>query len=356
MSLPMKIVFRVTDQKEWEAEVIKAPDDFPNEHRTFVISALEKYATGTVLTAEVTASRTGLLLDNMQVVEDWVDGNTTTPLPKASNAKEWIKQYDTWFSPEEYDLFHAMQRVMGDGQINLLILGSSGYGKTSRAKAWAEANEMSFCRTDVGSITDPQDFYGARDAVKGSTMFTLSNLAQLMIDGNVVVLLDEINRMQAWLGNALFPILDFERGITLYNQRIACGPGTFFMGTANVGMAYAGTFASDAALTNRWDATIVVYPPPPEVEMDIIQTTTGVGAKEGDLIVNVLNTLRSTGIEEGLLDISTRCAKKLARLVTGGLTVRQAAEFTIVNNAPKDDDALLKDVLDIVNTTLGKLK
>lgn len=167
-----------------------------------------------------------------------------------------------------------------------------------------------------------------------------------------MVLLDEINRAEAWILNALFPVLDYERGTIVHNERVDVGDNVLFIATANIGLQFVGTFESDAALLNRMDARIEVVPPPEAVEVGLLVARCGISEDDATNVVRSLARLRSTNMDTGTLDISTRSALKLARLIRAGLPIRNAFEIVVINNATEE---MRKDVIDLVNVMLGEL-
>lgn len=302
---------------------------------------------GTLVSVTVLLGRNGLAVHSVDV---------QTPaqqeaVVEAVTEDNWVE--GIYFSREELMLFNAAQALLDEAPVNLLISGPSGYGKTSKAKAWAKHHGMGFLRMDCSLIRDPEEWFGYREAADGSTLFHPTRFTEMVEAGNAVILLDEFNRAESWLANSLFPILDFERRTLVHGRDIEVGPRTLFIATANIGLAYVGTFEFDAALINRMDARIDVGILPNDIEAEVImRRTRGITPDAAAAIVNTLSFLRRAKLDDAVLDVSTRSALKIAKLCGAGLSLRQAFQFVVVNNALAEDR---KAVQDVVNSELGVL-
>lgn len=345
-----KVTLKIIDATTWEAQVVACPPDFPDKHKRLFHREFRNYPTGTLLDATVRIHDCGISIPKWEVVSE----------PETAVRQEvsddpyagWQDVGGVWFSPLELAVFNALTIMLEESPANLLICGPSGYGKTARAKAWAEAHGMDFIRINVALTRDTEEFFGYREAREGSTVFEASEFTKIIRRGNAVVLLDEINRAEAWILNALFPVLDYERGTIVHNERVDVGDNVLFIATANIGLQFVGTFESDAALLNRMDARIEVVPPPEAVEVGLLVARCGISEDDATNVVRSLARLRSTNMDTGTLDISTRSALKLARLIRAGLPIRNAFEIVVINNATEE---MRKDVIDLVNVMLGEL-
>lgn len=305
------------------------------------------YPDGTELTVQLEKTKTnlrfvGLKPDNGPLIAD------EEPKQKI----EWTKVGTEYFSPEEHELFTVATNIMEfDGQVCLHITGHSGYGKTSRPKAWAESRGLNYVRINCALIRDPEEWFVIRGAKNGSTILTPTPLTEALRAGNAVIVLDEFNRLEPWLSNSLLSILDFERAVDVLGEKIEVGKNIMFVMTANYGYAYVGTFRVDPALSRRVDARLEIGPPPPAIEIKILQEKVGTERKAAHTIVTILNRLRGMpGIEPELLDITTRSALKIATLYRGGLPLRNAFQYIVINSAPAD---MQKPLIDAINNELG---
>ena len=272
-----------------------------------------------------------------------------------------------WVPPQARALFGVSARVAAAGEhLNLLFLGPSGYGKTSTAQALAQWLGLDFLIVPCGSISDVTGWFGQMQAKDGTTHFEPTKFAEKIMRGNVVVLLDEANRLESYLTNPLFNILDHNRETEVRNFKVTVGPGVIFVLSMNLGMTYSGTFVSDAAFLNRITATVEMGPAPAEVEMKILenklsppekrdqapftaaefvrQRVKPVDARDRMDIVTLLSKIRSVvESEQYTVDVSTRTAIKMQELISYGLDIRKAVDYTVLGPAQPEERKALTD-------------
>jgi nitric oxide reductase NorQ protein len=231
----------------------------------------------------------------------------------------------------------------GEGAANLLLVGSSGNGKTSLAYEYAKQHDMSFIKVNCSTVRDPEEWFGFREAREGSTIFVETPFVELVKRGNAVILLDEINRLEPYLHNSLLPLLDETRNTIVHGHDITVGPNVVFMCTLNMGSGFVGTFTLDSALKNRMDATVVMPSLTQEREVKLLLSRTGIAEKDALKIVASLTKVRETVARHQIeIDVSHRSALKLARVVkTGKLTMREAFALVIFNNAESPEQTKL---------------
>lgn len=344
------ITAQIIDPEKKQARVVKTGGEkLPME----VLTAWQfsEYPRDTVVSVTMLLSNNGAAIQDISVMdytEQAAEETQDTPdIPR----ENWVGQI--YFAPDELRLMRSATSMAEDyGSVNVLVSGPSGYGKSSKAKAWAKQEGMTYLRMDCAKVRDPEEWFGYREAESGSTKFVPTDFTQVIEKGNAVVLMDEFNRVESWLGNTLFPILDDERATTIHGRRITVGPKVIFIATANIGLAYVGTFEFDAALINRMDARFNVGPLPEHVEVEVLRGRIPLPDESYYQIVRTLNALRRTTLDDSVMDISTRSGIKVAKWVKHGMTVRQAFEAVVVTNALDEDR---KSVLDIVNSELGVL-
>ena len=281
------------------------------------------------------------VVSDVEVPEEHVDKN------------EWVLVDTEYFAPEEYALFETAMQVLADGEtFRMMLAGSSGNGKTSRAKAWANAHGMEYVRINCAMIRDPEEWYVYREVVDGDTVTQLTPLSKALIAGNAVIVLDEINRLEPWLANSLFSLLDFDQSVEAHGVRITVGENVLFCMTKNQGHVYVGTFGMDAALSRRVDGQINVTAPPAAIERKILVDKKGITEDQAFHIIEMLNKLRNEiGTDEGA-NITTGPALKIAMLVKCGRSLREAFQYVVINPAPQE---LSKILLDAVNSRLKVL-
>lgn len=156
------------------------------------------------------------------------------------------------FSVLEYNIKH---------NINSMLLGPTGVGKTEMVTALAKAMEKDITIFDMGTMTDPimslvgTHVISVKDGVTSSE-FVKSRFSEVIQKPGIVVL-DELSRAAAGSNNLLFPCLDFRRELPMEysfhdSTPIKVHPDCVFIATANTGSAYTGTHKLDKALIDRF--------------------------------------------------------------------------------------------------------
>lgn len=233
---------------------------------------------------------------------------------------------------------------------NVLFVGLSGTGKTSTPEAFAKANKMKVFMMNCAVVRDPEEWFGRREAADGSTYFKKSEFIKAVEAGNTLIIMDEFNRVEPFMHNTLFPLLDHRRETIVDNEVIKVGNGTIFAATANMGVAFTGTFMVDAALANRFDAVITTGFLNSAVEKALLVDRVGIDAVSSDVIVNIVNAFRDmakTGIDLPV-DISTRTSLKIAQMVLySKLPMKKILDSVIFSFV--DDTAVIKQMNDKIS-------
>ena len=280
-----------------------------------------------------------------------IDHFEVTPIPYKEEAMS-----DYYISPEARLVFNTafgMSQNNPSRAVKIMMIGKSGLGKTTLPKLFAERAGMGFMRMNCASIRDPEEWFGFREAREGSTVFIKSHFAQAIEQGNMVVVLDEFNRLEPWLHNTLFPLLDEDGRTVVHDQEFRIGLNVIVVGTINTGYRYTGTFELDEALGNRFHLFLELVPPPPPKEAEVLISRHGIQADFAHKIVKAATLLR-----EKEVNCSTRSTLDIAALVMGGMTLREAFEYVVVKRIPEDVGGvnLRKSIVDIINVQLGNLK
>jgi MoxR-like ATPase len=226
---------------------------------------------------------------------------------------------------------------------NVLLVGPSGNGKTSLAKDFADANGLSFTKVNCSVVRDPEEWFGYREAVDGSTKFVETEFTKRVKQGNAVILLDEINRLEPYLHNSLMPLLDETRSTTIHGEDIKVGTGTIFFCTMNMGTGFVGTFILDTAIKNRMDATVSMTKLSVEREVNLLVERVGIDREVATNIVRMLEKIRAAATRNEIdIDISPRSSLKIARMVNTSLVnAKEALTLVIFNNAESVEQAKL---------------
>lgn len=270
-------------------------------------------------------------------------------LPVTNN---WLTGASTYINDEIQIAFETAMRIAkGGGIVNVLMVGASGYGKTSIPKAIANVMEMECLRMNCAAVRDPEEWFGYREAQVGSTVFVPTEFTEIVRRGNAVIILDELNRVEPWLHNTLYPLLDDDRATSVHGEHIECGRAIVFVATINEGAQFTGTFTLDTALVNRFDIIVRVGPLPPRVEAKLLRKRySNLIETTADKIVKIMQDLRQLSDQQNLdVDVSTRSSLKISRLVCAGATLRDAVRMTIVNAVSPE---MAKNIMDTISSEL----
>lgn len=280
---------------------------------------------------------------------------------KEAKAKVKAKEKESsivngYFLSHEARLVFATAHQLSESQPNravkMMVVGPSGYGKTTLPRLFAQATGRRFLRMNCATVRDPEEWFGYREAIDGSTVFIRSQFAREIERGDLVVVLDEFNRLEPWLHNTLFPLLDEDGSTVVHDEEFRIGSNVVVVGTINTGYQYTGTFELDEALYNRFELLLEVGPLPPREEANVLVSRTGVNGDKAERIVKVANVLRDMEVV-----CSTRTTLLVSRMVASGLSIREAFEMAIVRRIPQESGgkSLRKSVVDALNVQAGVL-
>lgn len=232
-------------------------------------------------------------------------------------------------------------------RVNVLFRGPSGYGKTSLYEALGEHLGYRVVMVNCAAIMDTEQWFGYQEARDGETIFIPTEFSDAVMEGRCIIVLDEANRIEPWLSNSLFPMLDHRRKTNVHGVNIEAGPSIVFGHTVNEGVKFAGTHVMDAAYLNRIDMVYEVGAMPQVEEVKLLTTRyPNVSKAIAVEIVGKATELRSTIERQGLdIDASTRTTLKVARLCGYGMTIREAYDYVLVNAVSVDDRKAIIDIL-----------
>lgn len=233
--------------------------------------------------------------------------------------------------------------------VNTLILsGPSGYGKTAFCAVLAEKLGMELVNFDMSLVLETEEVMGHRAIEGGSTKFQLNEFAEKVQAGNVIIVLDELNRTFAGALNALFPFLDHRRGNNFQGQRIAVGERVIFVGTRNVGTGYVGTHQSDDALLRRFEFAANVGSIPKEEEVKLLVARTACPKNVAQVIAKVAASIRESDAGVNCPPATTLLVAKMA---TFGVNPRVTFQLNLVNKL--EDIELRRAVEEFLNRGFG---
>lgn len=288
------------------------------------------------------------------------DPITETPKVEETKAetprKKKLSQSDVYISDDDNKVFEAIRKISEYRHVAIMMIGASGYGKTTipeqKAKDWG----LDFLRWDCATVRDPEEFFGFRGAVEASTMtdegevlFSQSEFTKKVEQGNCVILLDELNRIDPYISNILFPLLDHAGKTIVAGHEIKVGENVIFVATINQGFQFTGTFQLDSALQNRFTAKIMVEALPRTVELQLLETRIGIDSESAEQIVFLMHKLRRLNQDGKLnLDASTRVSLQVAELVKVGMSIQDAINYTVLSGSEEEERKEIVDAMRLV--------
>ena len=173
-------------------------------------------------------------------------------------------------------------------ELNVLIEGPTGPGKTMLCRAYAASRQIPFFALNPGSAAEPSQLFGKYILQNGSMQWVDGPVTSLVRHGNAVLLLDEVNFMPPGVTSTLHPLTDDQRLVILYDhvvehedtdtgeqvamaEVVKAGPKLLVVAAFNEG--YRGTEELNEAFRNRFDIA-VEWGYSEEVEEELIASTT----------------------------------------------------------------------------------
>lgn len=229
---------------------------------------------------------------------------------------------------------------------NLLLMGASGFGKTTVVRAVCQALNR---RLEIVPCGQSQDALSTLvgnthyDKEKG-TFVARAQFIKALETPHCVILLDELSRAHPDAHNILMPVLDYTQRYLRIDQEkdtpiIPVAEGVCFTATANVGTEYTATRVMDRALLDRFSVLVLEPPTKPE-EQELL--TELYPLLDNDLIKAVTEisegSRKEVKTEQPRIDtmISTRKVVEMGNMLMDGFTLAEVAELQIY---PFYDDA-----------------
>ena len=222
---------------------------------------------------------------------------------------------------------------------NILMVGSSGCGKTDATFKAAESLGKEVMYFNLGATQDPRStLIGNTHYNKDTgTYFSESLFVTAIQKENAVILLDELSRAHPEAWNILMTVLDpIQRYLRLDEKddspTIKVAKGVSFIATANIGTEYTSTRVLDRALLDRFTL----------FEMDILNEDQEYSLLEhkfphadknqllslSSIIGDIRKEVTSNNPKISNI-ISTRNTIEIAELLDDGFTIEEAAEVLI---------------------------
>ena len=221
------------------------------------------------------------------------------------------------FTPEIEQIMALVDKCLPMFSVmNLAFLGPTGNGKTTAAKIIADSLGFGFWRENVALLADTEQLFGGMVARQGSTFFEESLFTEKLRQGNMVILLDEANRVPPDILNSILPLLDDDKRTIVRGHEIVVAPNTLIILSMNIGHQYSGTFSADAALMNRCDG-YQQFEFPKENTLLAALVELGLEEMEARDYIRKIDELRTIDLP---IEISFRMVLRIAKMVISGVS------------------------------------
>jgi MoxR-like ATPase len=287
---------------------------------------------------------TGKNLDNSKPETDL----TVNSMFKVPNGVMYIPENrpDLYLTAETRLILNTIATMLKNGnqRINVRLTGPQGTGKTSLAEKFAEKMGYNFVSFDCGGVAEPEDWlcrktlktdnHGNQVIEVYPTAFTYG-----ITTDNTVVLLDEFNRVDSRVHNAIYSLLD-ERGEKYsddLNQKLVRGHNVVVFATMNQELSNVGTFELDSAIRDRF---------PFEIELDLLAEPIlvimlterfGLADRYAETLAQIahrIEDINGTKLSHGL---GHRPLIACAKMLLAGLDWQTATMATIVRHFSKEN-------------------
>ena len=232
------------------------------------------------------------------------------------------------------------------GNINVLITGKHGTGKSELARQYAATRNRPYAQLDCGGLTEAFQIFGKMTLEGNHTVYQRGLFTDAVETPNAVIHLQELNRAESDRAlNALFSLLDkTSRSIWVeeLGARVTVAPGVTFFATLNEGYQYIGTMPLDEALRNRFSIKMQVDTLPSSHERRLLELRYGLPAEQEEDLIAMVERIRDQGTTEDSY-ISTRDLMAMGELIQAGLTTRLALFAVLGTTISNLENILIAD-------------
>jgi nitric oxide reductase NorQ protein len=221
----------------------------------------------------------------------------------------------------------ALRSERGE-QVNVLVRGPKGCGKTTLARVFAARWSRPFYEVHCGSFVDAEQWFGKDRLNGGETWYRKARFIHAVETPGCVVLLDEINRAHPEVLNAILGLLDWRRSMWSddLTYEVSVAPGVIFFATINEGEDFYGVNPLDAAVRDRFPRTVRLDYPPRRQEAGILHAH-GLSLRLSEKLTDFAHTLRKAGRP---VPVSTRQLLVAAEEICEGASLREAVETSVI--------------------------
>jgi nitric oxide reductase NorQ protein len=236
-------------------------------------------------------------------------------------------------------------------KLPILLKGPTGCGKTRFVRYMAEKLNRPLitvaCQEDLAAA----DLTGRFLLEGGSTVWRDGPLTRAVREG-AICYLDEVVEARADVMTLIHPLTDDRRVLPLDRLGEEVQAPDSFLVVISYNPGYQSVSKQLKESTRQRFVSLPFDYPNPEIEAEIVLRETGCDHDIAKQLVKLgigSRNLRASGLGEGA---STRLLVYAAQLVVAGLTLREAAEATLVGSLT-DDAELTKALRELVRSVLG---
>lgn len=236
-------------------------------------------------------------------------------------------------------------------KLPILLKGPTGCGKTRFVRYMAEKLGRPLitvaCQEDLAAA----DLTGRFLLEGGSTVWRDGPLTRAVREG-AICYLDEVVEARADVMTLIHPLTDDRRVLPLDRLGEEVQAPESFLVVISYNPGYQSVSKQLKESTRQRFVSLPFDYPNPEIEAEIVLRETGCDQDTAKQLVKLgigSRNLRASGLGEGA---STRLLVYAGQLVVAGLTLREAAEATLVGSLT-DDAELTKALRELVRSVLG---
>ncbi|MFZ5476338.1 MAG: CbbQ/NirQ/NorQ/GpvN family protein [Myxococcota bacterium] len=242
-------------------------------------------------------------------------------------------------------------RTAAARKLPVLLKGPTGCGKTRFVRYMAEQLGRPLitvaCQEDLAAA----DLTGRFLLEGGATVWRDGPLTRAVREG-AICYLDEVVEARADVMTLLHPLTDDRRILPLDRLGEELAAPESFMVVVSYNPGYQAVSRELKESTRQRFVSLAFEYPPPEVEAEIVAKESGCDADVAKTLVKLglgSRNLRSHGLGEGA---STRLLVYAGELVVAGLSLKEAAEATLVGSLT-DDVEMTKALRELTRSVLG---
>jgi len=236
-------------------------------------------------------------------------------------------------------------------RLPLLLKGPTGCGKSRFVRYMAEKLNRPLITVACQEDLSAADLTGRFLLEGGNTVWRDGPLTRAIREG-AICYLDEVVEARADVLTVLHPLTDDRRILPLERLGLELAAPDDFLIVISYNPGYQSVTRELKESTRQRFVSLSFDYPPVEVEAEILVKEAGCTLEIARTLVRLgqgTRNLRAQGLTEGA---STRMLVYAASLVTAGLTLKEAAEVTLVGSLT-DDVELSRALRELVRSVLG---